>query len=129
MLRADLLQARREVGGHGDEAALALDRLEHDARDGRRVDLALKAPAARRSRPRADPAVLVRRGRAVDLGRERARSRACTATTLLVSDMVSSVRPWNARSKAITAGRPVAARAILTAFSTASAPEFTSTLL
>ena len=38
--------------------------------------------------------------------------------TLLVSDIVSSVRPWNARSNAITAGRPVAARAILTAFST-----------
>ena len=48
---------------------------------------------------------------------------------MLVSDIVSSVRPWNARSNAITAGRPVAARAILTAFSTASAPEFSSTLL
>ena len=47
----------------------------------------------------------------------------------MVSDIVSSVRPWNARSNATTAGRPVAARAILTAFSTASAPEFTSTLL
>ena len=35
---------------------------------------------------------------------------------------MSSVRPWNALSKTTTAGRPVAARAILTAFSTASAP-------
>ena len=43
--------------------------------------------------------------------------------------MVSSVRPWKARSNATTAGRPVAARATLTAFSTASAPELTSTLL
>ena len=34
-----------------------------------------------------------------------------------------SVRPWNAPSKAMTAWRPVAWRAILTAFSTASAPE------
>ncbi len=40
--------------------------------------------------------------------------------------IVSSVRPWNARSKTTTALRPVAARATLTAFSTASAPELTS---
>ena len=37
--------------------------------------------------------------------------------------MAISVRPWNAPSYAMTASRPVAARAILTAFSTASAPE------
>ncbi len=37
--------------------------------------------------------------------------------------IVSSVRPWKAFSKTITAGRPVAARAIFTAFSIASAPE------
>ena len=36
--------------------------------------------------------------------------------------MVIMVRPWKAPEKAITPGRPVAARAILTAFSTASAP-------
>jgi hypothetical protein len=35
------------------------------------------------------------------------------------------VRPWKALSKTTTAGRPVASRAILTAFSTASAPELT----
>src|SRR5918999_2739619 len=46
--------------------------------------------------------------------------------TLLVIVIASSVRPWNAYSKTTTAGRPVAARAILTAFSTASAPELTS---
>ncbi len=32
------------------------------------------------------------------------------------------MRPWKAPSKAITAGRPVARRANLTAFSTASVP-------
>ncbi len=35
------------------------------------------------------------------------------------------VRPWKLPPKAITAGRPVAMRAILTAFSTASAPVVT----
>ena len=39
--------------------------------------------------------------------------------------MARRVRPWKPSSKASTAGRPVAARAIFTAFSTASAPEFT----
>src|SRR5581483_2177561 len=37
------------------------------------------------------------------------------------------VRPWNALSKTSTAGRPVAERAIFTAFSSASAPLFTRT--
>src|SRR6266851_1636744 len=36
--------------------------------------------------------------------------------------MVIKVRPWKALSKVMIAGRPVAQRAILTAFSTASAP-------
>ena len=44
---------------------------------------------------------------------------------MLVIVIVRSVRPWNALSKTTTAGRPVAARAILTAFSFASAPELT----
>ena len=39
-----------------------------------------------------------------------------------VRDSESSVRPWNAPSNAITAGRFVYARANLTAFSTASVP-------
>ena len=39
-----------------------------------------------------------------------------------VSVSESSVRPWKAPSKAITAGRRVKARANLTAFSTASVP-------
>jgi len=37
--------------------------------------------------------------------------------------MVRFVRPWKARSKTTTPGRPVDTRAILTAFSIASAPE------
>ena len=45
--------------------------------------------------------------------------------TFAVIVIVSSVRPWKALSKTTTAGRPVAHRAILTAFSTASAPELT----
>jgi hypothetical protein len=48
---------------------------------------------------------------------------------LEVSDMAISVRPWKARSNAMTAGRPVACRAILTAFSTASAPELKNAAL
>jgi hypothetical protein len=39
-----------------------------------------------------------------------------------VSVIASSVRPWNAPSKAITAGRFVYSLANLTAFSTASVP-------
>ena len=40
--------------------------------------------------------------------------------------MVRLVRPWKPFWKQTTPGRPVAARAILTAFSTASAPELTN---
>jgi hypothetical protein len=45
--------------------------------------------------------------------------------TLAVIVIASSVRPWKAFSNTTTAGLPVAARAIFTAFSTASAPELT----
>ncbi len=41
---------------------------------------------------------------------------------MLVIVIASSVRPWKACSKTTTASRPVACRAILTAFSRASAP-------
>ena len=44
--------------------------------------------------------------------------------TLAVSDIASSVRPWNAWSKATIGAAARAVRAIFTAFSTASAPEF-----
>ena len=42
--------------------------------------------------------------------------------------IVRLVRPWYAWSKTPTASRPVATRAIFTAFSTASAPELNSAL-
>jgi len=42
--------------------------------------------------------------------------------------MPRKVRPWNAPPKAMTPERPVAPRAILTAFSTASAPVVTNTV-
>ncbi len=45
---------------------------------------------------------------------------------LAVIAIVRLVRPWYAWSKTATASRPVWARAILTAFSTASAPELNS---
>jgi hypothetical protein len=44
--------------------------------------------------------------------------------TLAVRVIASSVRPWKAWSNVTMAWRPVALRAIFTAFSTASAPEF-----
>ena len=44
-------------------------------------------------------------------------------STFDVSETAISVRPWKAPLNAITPGRPVASRAIFTAFSTASAPE------
>jgi hypothetical protein len=46
-------------------------------------------------------------------------------TTFDVSASARLVRPWKPCSKQTTAGRPVNARATLTAFSTASAPLLT----
>ena len=68
-----LLQPLREVGRHRDEAALALHRLEHGAGDRLRVDVALEEVLQRGDRVvLGDAAERIRRGRAVDLGRERA---------------------------------------------------------
>ncbi len=72
VLAADLGQALQVVGRHRQEAALALDGLEHGARDGRGIDLGLEELLQSRDRVVGrDPAVEVRHGRAVDLGRER----------------------------------------------------------
>ena len=62
-----------ELGRHRDEAAFALHRLEHDARDLRRVDVLLEQEleAVQRVLGR-DAAVRIRRGRAVHVRRERA---------------------------------------------------------
>src|SRR6185503_12819214 len=49
--------------------------------------------------------------------------------TFAVRVIPISVRPWNAWSNATIAGRPVAFRAILTAFSTASAPALANMVL
>src|SRR5581483_6903837 len=43
----ELSQTPREVGRHGDEAALALHRLEHGAGDRLRIDVALEEPLQR----------------------------------------------------------------------------------
>ena len=127
VLVEQLLQALREVGRHRDEAALALHGLEHRARDRLRVDVALEEMLQPLDRVvGADAPVRVRGGRAVDLGRERPEA-------LLVRDDLRGHRHrraasgrGSALSKTMTAGRPVATRAILTAFSIASAPEFSS---
>ena len=96
---AELLQPRRIVRRHRDEAALALHRLEDDAGDRRRVDVRLEEMLERRDRSRR------RRcrgtGTAPARGRPRARtgrSPALYGFTLLVIVIASSVRPWNALS-------------------------------
>src|SRR5919199_1380171 len=61
---AEPAQALREVGRHGDEAALALHGLEDDARDALGVDLGLEEALERVDRVvRRDAAVRVRRRR------------------------------------------------------------------
>ena len=114
--------AVREVVREWNEPALALHRLDDDAADSR------ARPGATRLLERVvrrDAAVRVRAGRTVDLGGERAEA---ALVVLWVIVIVRRVRPWKAFSKTRTPGFPVAARAILTAFSTASAPEFRSRL-
>ena len=69
VLSAQLGEPAREVGGHVDEAALALDRLEHDAGDLVPVDQ--RGEGVERV-VRGHASVRVRAGRAIDLGRERA---------------------------------------------------------
>ena len=69
---AELAQPRQVVGRHRDEAALALDGLEHDARDRLGLDLALEEVLERRHRRiRVDAAVGIRGCGAVDLAGER----------------------------------------------------------
>src|SRR5438105_12789572 len=70
---AALLQRAHELGGHGNEAALALDRLEHHARDLARVDVLLEQEVeARECVLRRHAAIRIRCGRAIDGGRKRA---------------------------------------------------------
>ena len=126
VLVADRAQSAHELGRRHDEAALALDRLEHDRRHlfcGARAARSARSSSAQRLRRPSGSPVRVRERDAVDLGRERPEARPCTGASWTSSDIAISVRPWNPPSKAITAGRRVYARAILTAFSIASAPE------
>ena len=70
---ADLLQRANELRRHGDEAALALDRLEHDAGHLSRVDVLLEQQLEPVQRvDDADAAVGIGRRGAVDVGGERA---------------------------------------------------------
>src|SRR4029078_3761715 len=69
---ADLLQRLDEIGGHRDETALALDSLEHDARDLMWIDVLREEQleAGDRVRGRNSPVLVGRRG-AVDIRRQR----------------------------------------------------------
>ena len=105
--------------GHRDEPALALHRLDDDARDPRARRAATRAPRVASSDGHA--AVRIRPRRAVDLGRERAEALLVATPCASSSSSAASARGRRSRRRRRRASRS-AARAILTAFSTASAP-------
>src|SRR6185437_4586406 len=71
VLAAERAQALEELARHRDEPALALHRLEHDARDRAGVDVGLEQVLEGRDRRvRVDAAKRVRRDRAVEIRRE-----------------------------------------------------------
>ena len=114
------------VARHGDEPALALHRLQHHTGDGRWIGVRLEEVLEGGDGVvRGDSAVGIRSRHAVDLGRE-------GTEALLVGVHLAGHRHGEERAAVERVlerhdrGRPVAARAILTAFSTASAPELTS---
>ena len=122
---AELLQPRGKVERHVHEAALALHRLEHDAGDRLRVDIGLEERLELVDRVLGRHAsVRIRGGRAVDLGREGPEARACRGRPCSSSSWSGACGRGRRGRRRRPPGRPVAARAILTAFSTASAPEF-----
>ena len=116
--------ARSQLHGLGldhVEAAFALHRLEHDGRDAARLDVGLEEVLHGLLRPRRG----WRSGRGRARGRSRAgraRSRPCRAAPCRSARRRTAMRPWKAPPKAITPLRLVWARAILIAFSIASAP-------
>ena len=127
---APLGERRQEARRRDDEPALALDRLDDDGGQVRRrrpASRSRRSRAARRPAP-STPAVAERVGqrRAVDLGARTGRSRACRAC----SSRSAPSSGWCGRGTRGRTRRPPAlrcgARAILTAFSTASAPELNS---
>ena len=76
VLGAQLRQSGREICRHRDEAAFALDGLEHDAGDRLRIDVGLEQMCERGKRVvRRDTTIGVRRRRSVHLGRERPEAR------------------------------------------------------
>ena len=73
VLAAELVQTRRIVRRQREEPALALHRLDDHAGDRRGIDVGLEEVLERFDRVvRRDPAIRIRGGCAVDLGRERA---------------------------------------------------------
>jgi len=68
---AEGTEPRQKVRRHRDEAALALDRLQHEARDRRRIDVRLEQVLERsEGLVGVDAAIRVRPRHTVDLGRE-----------------------------------------------------------
>ena len=121
---AELLQACRVVGRHRDEPALPLNRLEHDARDGRRVDVRLEQVLEGGDGVvGGDAAIGVRSGRAIYLGREGPEALCTASPCSSSSSRAASVRGTRSRRRR----RRAAGRGAcdLTAFSMASAPELT----
>ena len=76
VLAADLEQAPQVVGRHRQEAALSLDRFQHDAGDAGWIDLGLEELLQAGDRIiRRDPAIRIRHRSAIHLGGERAEAR------------------------------------------------------
>ena len=120
---AEPAQAAHELGRSHDEATFALYGLEHDRRDLLGRDTHRKRAVELASADSASgPSVGVRERDRVDLGRERPEP-GLVRMSLGGGHIAISVRPWKPPSNAMTAGRRVYDRAILTAFSIASAPE------
>ena len=107
-LRALQVVGRRQVH------ALALDRLDDERRHVAARELALERVAGRRTATGSQPG---------SSGPKPSRN-----SSLPLIDSEPSVSPWKACSAYSTRGRPVAARAILIAASTASVPVFAGTI-
>ena len=121
VLVADPAHSAHELLRRDDEAALALDGSTTIAATCSGATCVRNARSSAASASRGQAAVVLRERHAVDLGREWAEP-ALYGCVFEVSVMDSSVRPWKPPSNAISAGRPVYARANLIEFSTASVP-------
>lgn len=125
MFVTDCSQRLEELARRFIEAAFALYWLEDDRSNALRIDIGLEEVVQSVER--------LLNGYASAAEPERVRGTRhwhrpeadLVGTTFPVSAIPMKVRPWNAPEKAMTACRPVAALAILIAFSTASAPVVT----